>query len=351
MKVLIVGAGIVGASIAWHLAQGGAEVTVLEAARPAAGASGRSFGWINASFYLNEDHFRLRCAGMAAWHRLAAALPAAAPVWSGALWFEAAGPGLAAMQADLGRLGYRAGLLEGPKVIAAEPALRAPPAQALHFPDEGAVDAVAATRALLAASGARVLGGTVVRGLIETGGRVSGLRTPMGPMMADHVVVAAGTGSPALLAPLGLTLPMLPRPGLILRTAPVHFALAYILIAPGQEVRQLPGGSLIAPCAASHQSDTAERAPDEAEARKATLDRLRALFGISAIEPAQVLLGHRPVPGDGLPVIGPALPGLSVAVMHSGVTLAALAGEAIAAGVLGKEAAPVMAPYAIGRFQ
>ncbi len=128
------------------------------------------------------------------------------------------------------------------------------------------------------------------------------------------------------------------------------FALSHILIAPGQEVRQLPGGSLIAPCAAGHQSDTADRAPEQASAQSATVERLQALFG-QEIEPAEVLLGHRPVPGDGLPVIGPALPGLSVAVMHSGVTLAALAGEVIAAGVLGKEAAPVLAPYAIGRFQ
>lgn len=351
MKVLIVGAGIVGASIAWHLAQGGAEVTVLEASRPASGASGRSFGWINASFFLDEDHFRLRVEGIRAWHRLAAALPSAAPAWPGALWFESAGAGLDTMHQSLTRLGYPVRLLEGREVGAAEPALRVPPDRALVFPDEGAVDAAAVSAALLAASGARVLAGTPVRGLIEVSGRVSGLRTPMGPMMADHVVMAAGTGSPALLAPLGLTLPMLPRPGLILRTAPVPLALAHIVIAPGQEVRQLPDGSLIAPYAASHQSDSAERAPDEAEAREATLGRLRALFGVGTIEPAEVLLGHRPVPGDGLPVIGAALPGLSVAVMHSGVTLAALAGEAISAGVLGKEAAPGLAPYAIGRFQ
>lgn len=349
MKVLIVGAGIVGASIAWHLARGGAEVTVLEAERPAFAASGRSFGWINASFFLNEDHFRLRAEGLRAWRRLAAAVPAAAPVWTGALWFEAAGPGLAAMQGNLARLGYPVRLLEGPAVNAAEPALRAPPDQALLFPDEGAVDAAAATHALLAASGARVLAGTPARGLIEAGGRVSGLRTPMGPLLADHVVIAAGIGSPALLAPLGLSLPMLPRPGLILRTAPVGFDLSHILIAPGQEVRQMPDRSLIAPCAGNHQSDPAETAPEEARATAATLGRLRALFG-GGIEPAQVLLGHRPVPGDGLPVIGPALPGLSVAVMHSGVTLAALAGESLAAGILGQG---VAAPAGTGieRFQ
>ena len=43
-----------------------------------------------------------------------------------------------------------------------------------------------------------------------------------------------------------------------------------------------------------------------------------------------VMLAARPVPQDGLPVIGASWPeGVYVAVMHSGVTLAALVGEAV----------------------
>ncbi len=50
-KVVIVGAGIVGASCAYHLAKGGAEVHVLErAAAPAAGATGRSAAGIRHQF-------------------------------------------------------------------------------------------------------------------------------------------------------------------------------------------------------------------------------------------------------------------------------------------------------------
>ena len=72
--VVIVGAGIIGAAIAFRLSQGGARVTVVEGALPASGASGRSFGWINASFSLNEDHFLLRVAALTAHHALAADL-------------------------------------------------------------------------------------------------------------------------------------------------------------------------------------------------------------------------------------------------------------------------------------
>ncbi|OYU39197.1 MAG: hypothetical protein CFE33_12355 [Pseudorhodobacter sp. PARRP1] len=59
-SVLIIGAGIIGASLAFELSRHGASVTVLDSATPASAASGRSFGWINASFYPNAIHYRTR---------------------------------------------------------------------------------------------------------------------------------------------------------------------------------------------------------------------------------------------------------------------------------------------------
>jgi glycine/D-amino acid oxidase-like deaminating enzyme len=76
-KIVIIGAGLIGATLAFQLARSGRAVTVVEAGLPAAAASGRSFGWINASFALSEAHFALRVAGMAAhegWRRLCRAI-------------------------------------------------------------------------------------------------------------------------------------------------------------------------------------------------------------------------------------------------------------------------------------
>jgi glycine/D-amino acid oxidase-like deaminating enzyme len=74
-KIVIIGAGLIGATLAFQLARSGRAVTVVEAGLPAQAASGRSFGWINASFALSEAHFALRVAGMAAHERLARAVP------------------------------------------------------------------------------------------------------------------------------------------------------------------------------------------------------------------------------------------------------------------------------------
>lgn len=242
-KIIIIGAGLIGANLAFQLAGQGREVTLIEAGLPASAASGRSFGWINASFALSEAHFALRLAGMVAHDRLARALPGLHRP-SGCLWWEEAGAALAATAARLERAGYPLQRLDRAAIAAREPALVRPPEEALFFPTEGWVDAVALTRALLAASGARVLSGVSAQ-VAVVGGAVTGVQTPFGALWADQVVIAAGLGAPALLAPLGLRLPMLHRPGLLLRTAPVGLRLPHILAAPEQEVRQEDDGRLL----------------------------------------------------------------------------------------------------------
>ena len=49
IKTIVIGAGVMGASVAYRLAQAGAAVTVLEATRIGGGTSGTSFGWAEAS--------------------------------------------------------------------------------------------------------------------------------------------------------------------------------------------------------------------------------------------------------------------------------------------------------------
>ncbi|MBL4602192.1 MAG: FAD-binding oxidoreductase, partial [Emcibacteraceae bacterium] len=56
LHVGVVGGGIVGASIALHLAALGAKVTLFEKTALAAGATGNSFAWINASS--TNTHYR-----------------------------------------------------------------------------------------------------------------------------------------------------------------------------------------------------------------------------------------------------------------------------------------------------
>lgn len=348
-SVLIIGAGIIGASLAFHLARHGATVTVLEAATPASAASGRSFGWINASFYESPAHHHLRVAAMSAHHRLAALLPDHAPNWQGTLWFEDEGPGFDKKAAELATLGYPATALTSAEIAKLEPHLARCPSRALHIATEGAVDPAALTHALLAASGAKVLSGIAAKSLIERNGMFAGVRTAIGPFAADHTVLAAGVAVPRLLESFGISLNMVPRPGLLLRTNPVGFRLKHILVTPHQEIRQTPDGRLLTPCAANHQADNAETIADRPATIHATLTNLRALFGPGITE-AETVLGHRPYPADGLPALGLVAEGLSIAVMHSGVTLAPFAAEALTAEIMGQGIHPLWAKYSPERL-
>ncbi len=346
-RAAVIGAGLLGAAAAFHLARGGWRVSVLSEGPVAGGASGASFGWINASFYHDPAHHRLRAEGIAAHHRLAAVGLAH---WQGCIWHETAGAQQAAFAAQLRALGYPVEPLTRAEVARRLPALAAPEA-ALFLPSEGAVDAAAQAAALLQASGAEVWTGVSVQAIAVDGGRATAVVTAAGRVAADCVVLAAGTGTPALLAPLGIALPMLARPGVLVRTRPVRPVLAHILCGPGGEVRQLPSGHLLAPAAVSHQGDSAERIDQTPEAlARATVARLAALLPGTDLVAEWEGQADRPVPGDGLPVLGEALPGLIVAVMHSGVTLGPLAGEAVAALADGRGAGPLWAPFAPGRF-
>ena len=56
LSVGVIGGGIVGASVALHLAQAGASVTVFEKTAPASGATSKSFAWLNAGS--SDPHYR-----------------------------------------------------------------------------------------------------------------------------------------------------------------------------------------------------------------------------------------------------------------------------------------------------
>ncbi|WP_299953359.1 FAD-dependent oxidoreductase [uncultured Roseobacter sp.] len=357
MKVIVVGAGIIGALTALRLAQAGAEVTVIEAGHPPSAASGASFGWINASFHANRDHFNLRLAGMEAHRRLSSELASEAVQWPGCLWWEEEGAAFDAQRRSLVALGYKVREIDRATFSELEPAVVAPD-RALHFMDEGVVDlGQLALRALQAGAdlGMRLITGVRVTGFDVRAGVLRGVRLAGGVLGADRCVVAAGVATQGLLERVGVALPMLHRPGLILRSEPLPTLLRHVLVSPGQELRQLPQGELLAPTMASHQGDTTDSVPetpdrlaDQAMARVSTLLNCPLRWEM-------VTLAARPVPQDGLPVMGACGPeGLYVSTMHSGATLAPLAAELVAAEVLEQDLtntqSALVAPYRPQRF-
>ena len=206
-RCAVIGAGILGASVAARLAAAGLRVTLLDQDQPGRATSRWSFAWINSNDKTPRPYHDLNHAGMRAWAELA-------PDLDGDAWYRPAGhielataEGAAELEARVKRLtgwGYPARLVDPAEAAALEPALRVPPdAAAAFFPGEGYL----LTEPLIARLVARAEShGAHVR----TGepGRVTGLepgaaprvRTAIGDVLeADEVVCCAGRWTPPWL--------------------------------------------------------------------------------------------------------------------------------------------------------
>jgi glycine/D-amino acid oxidase-like deaminating enzyme len=350
--VLIVGAGIIGASIAWHLVRAGAHVTVTDANEPGGLATRHSWAWINASWGNPEPYFRLRVRAMDEWRRLEQEVTGVRVAWVGGLLWELPPEQLKSFEVGHAAWGYDIRRVEGTEVRRIEPHLADPPEFALHAPAEGAVEPLAATQALLAAAqglGATVIANNPVRSLNLRAGHVTGVETSAGSLDVDEVVVASGVGTANSVATVGLTLPMTASPALLVRTRPHAKRLNGLVMSPVMQLRQTLEGRLVG---AVDFRDVGADA-DGTEAAAAVLDAMKGMIiaGTSLSLESHVI-GRRPIPQDGFPAIGRAvgITGLYVAVMHSGITLAPAIGRFVADEVLTSRRDSLIEPYGLERF-
>ncbi|MGN6779529.1 NAD(P)/FAD-dependent oxidoreductase [Rhizobium sp.] len=350
-KVIVVGAGIIGASIAWHLSRKGASVTVV-AQQTGGVATPNSFAWINASWGNPEFYFQVRRQSMAEWSRLQDDLPDLPLSWCGGLSWDLPEAELDAYAAQHHGWGYGIQPVNQATSAMIEPNLANPPDYALHVAEEGAVEPVVATKLLLEDArrqGASLSFGVEVRGLLREGERIIGIETSEGPMRADHVVLAAGAGTPALAASADILVPLERPPGLIVHSRPVQKMLNGLVMAPELHLRQTAEGRIIAggDFGGTDPGSNPQAAADDLFARVK-----KTLKAAAALEFDFYTIGYRPTPKDGFPILGGvgAAPGLYLAVLHSGVTLAPLVGLLAAQEIVDGGEAPELAPFRLSRF-
>ncbi|CAN7206155.1 NAD(P)/FAD-dependent oxidoreductase [Mesorhizobium caraganae] len=350
-QIVVIGAGIIGASIAWHLTKAGARVTVVSESGAGGAATPNSFAWINASWGNPEIYFRLRSRAMAEWKRLANDLPGLPLAWCGGLCWDLPVDRLEAYAAEHASWGYGIERVDAKRAAQIEPNLVEPPEFAVYVAEEGVAEPVAAAKALLTDAerhGAKVVAGTVDR-LALVNGKVTSVVVSGETIVADEVVIAAGTGAPAIAATAGIKLPIETPPGLIVHSRPYKKLLNGLVHAEKLHMRQTAEGRIIA------GSDFAGGDPGDnpdATARELFAAAKAALRGADGLELDFHTVGYRPTPTDGFPIASRAegMGGLYVAVMHSGITLAPAVGLFATREILDGERDPLLAPYGLERF-
>jgi D-arginine dehydrogenase len=288
--VLIVGAGLAGASLAWHLAGAGRVLLLEQGPQPLAEASAQNAGMVRRLVRGAEER-DLACrsaaqlaadSGRGDWQDLETFRPTGAVI-------ALAGPGdpaLAEAAADLAARGLRIDEVPAGRLGAVAPALAgAPLTRAYHLPDEGVCDAWSLGQGFLRGArrhGTRLEFGLRVRALISRSGRVSGVETERGPILAGIVVVAAGAWSQQLAASAGLDRPLRPLARHLLQSTPHPLAAGphpWCWIDDlGLYLRPEAGGFLCSPCDETERHPAAgpgSAGPADELGKALTLDKLR----------------------------------------------------------------------------
>jgi len=367
--VVVVGGGIIGCAIAYHLALAGARVTLLERSHLAAGASGVAAGMlapqVEAPFA--DPFFELALLGRAEHAPLAARL-----LDEVGLDVEFRKTGILrvarteAERADLERQqrwqsarGLAADWVDSADLGRCEPLLRGVAgrqlAGGLWLADEAQVRSPRLIQALAMAArrrGARFVEGTWATSLNVTGDRVTGVTTPGGSIDADTVVLAAGVWSPDLSRSIGLHLPVLPVKGQVLS-----------LRGLGKSPRQViwSGECYLVPRADGEilLGSTEEEGNYDARPTLAGVNRLtEAVLEVVPVAGGFIVegmwAGLRPAAPDRHPIVGwaPGVQRLMIATAHyrNGVLLGPLTGRRVAEQIAQGTASPEFAPFGPERF-
>lgn len=359
-RVVVVGGGILGTSVAWRLAGQGMQVVLHEASGVGQGVSAVSFAWLNGSSQEHRDYFQLKVDALNEYRTLEREL--GRPSWlhlNGHIeWNSAANETLDARGFDglplaeqglsgeerlrrkahyLREWGFTVEMLPVRELAALEPGVRVPDGvdEFAYYPMEGYVEPVAAAGAFAWEArrhGARVVEGSPVTGFLLEDGCVRGVVTEGGDRHhADMVVVCAGSWTDRVLSWAGVHLPMSPVDGMVAVSGPTAARLDRVLHTESLSLRPDGAGRIMM---RNHEFDRlvdASRPPAEHPKWLGELVARAAavLPELATTEIEALRVGTRPIPADGLPVVGtlPEVPGLYMAVAHGAVTLAPLLGK------------------------
>lgn len=367
MRVVVIGAGVVGMSIALGLARRGATVTVVEKDWPGVGTSSTSYAWVNANGKEPDSYFELNRAGLEAHHKLAA---------QGGEWFAPGGH--VEFTADhahcthlRGRMERLAGRGYEVEELSPDQAMRLLPDVVLpkdcntiaFFPREAHCSPTLYLAHVLGeavGSGVQLRTQSPVVGLTAVGAGASVALADGSVLAAEKVVAAAGrwTGEVAALAGLSVPMAQFTHPGditvgYLLETSPVPVRLNQIVTSPWLNVRPEGGGRLLLQALdLDATADPGNIPPADSDLAQTMLARLRSVMRNTESAVARHLaVGQRVMPADGYTIVGP-VPSADwfyAVATHSGVTLAPLLGEQVAAEVCGEDE-PLFADFRPARF-
>jgi glycine oxidase len=339
MDAVIVGAGVVGATIAWELAATGVRVTILEARTPAEGATRASAG-VLCPYIEGHPASPLRDLGRESLDMYDEFIARLRSDSGRDLIYERTGTlevaltteqaeRLAEASAALWKEGVEARWVPPAVIPDLEPNVTSDAAGGLLIPIHGYAGVTSLTMAAIAAAerrGATLVAGTgAIAVRPAQGGRVS-VSTARQTWEADVVVMAAGSWSSGIRVDGADPIPVKPIRGQLLQLASTAGVFTRPIWGDAGYLVPWPDGTVLV---GATVEDVGFDESNTEEARRSLLEMATAL--VPALQKAEMVdarAGLRPKGPDDLPLVGRSrvVPGLIYATAHyrNGVLLAPL---------------------------
>lgn len=364
-EVVIVGGGVIGCSIAYHLRKAGVAVTVIERGEIGGEASSAAAGLLAPLGSLSGagPFADLLLASFALFPALVPELEEASGV---RMEYEQTGalrvvrnaknvPNLRKRMKAWLPLGLQLHWLTGEEARQREPTLSPDVCAGLYAPEEAQIRASQVVKAFAQAAanaGAILRSHTPITGIQRHNGRVTGVVTSQGETIAcDHLVIAAGAWAAQWSDWLRIKLAVAPQRGQILAlrqpVSPLHHIIfgEAIYLAPKQD------GTVIVGATKEEAGFEKQLTAGGVAWLLSTAIRLIPSLEQCAIE--RMWTGLRPKMPDNLPVLGPA-PGwqnVTLAVGHGsvGIMLSAITGKTLAEAIVTGVTPDLIRPFTLDR--
>jgi sarcosine oxidase subunit beta len=353
---VIIGGGVIGASIAFHLAQRKTKVVLLEQGDLASGTSGACDGLVFLQSKKPGIHLKLALASKARFDELQDQMPRLIEYENNGglvvIESEAELEAMRAFVAEQRKNGLDVSLLDGLEARELEPHLSGHIRGATYSPLDGQVNPIALTIGFALEAerlGAEIATDTVVTGIKVERQCVRGVSTNQGTVETEVVVNAAGVFAPEIGRMVNLKIPIEPRRGQVLVTERCDRIVSRCLISAGyiaakfepelakregegMSLEQTASGNLL--LGSTREFVGFDRHTSLEGVQQIAARTSRILPCLKKMNIIRTFAGLRPYTPDGLPILGPVndLRGFFMAAGHEGdgIALAPITGMLIA---------------------
>ena len=320
-KITVVGAGIVGTCIAHELSRLGQNVTIIDKSIPGSGTSGKSFNWVNATYPKKPYSYNyLSQLGLDAFDDLYRYIDFPSK-WNGSLeWFIDAKKQKKLLNNVNQLLKYptysKHEIIDNLKASSFEPNIDFNKTNNIVYSvEDGAIDTLKTIENLVARicfNGGKVINNCAYKDSIYRSGKLSSINTSLGEIETDLIIFATGVDTNSLINKKVLKEP---TAGIIIKTKPYMNIINKIIVGPGIHIHQQSDGRLIigeqdgAP--ESHKFRL-EGYPSKFPSSMIANQHINKILNqaksfikkIDKVEVESADIGWRPLPLDGLPIIG-----------------------------------------------